>query len=248
MQSRGKATLRQRGSTKQPVEKGGTMTEQISVITGDDLPTKLDELRGDKPKLLYVRGDQACLGMPSVALIGSRACSDYGRGIAREWASEFARMGLVVISGLARGIDGAAHRGALDAEGRTVAVLGCGIDRAYPASHSELASRIEENGAIVSEYEPGVEPAPWRFPARNRIVAALADVTLLIEARERSGSLITCDFALEMERPVFVVPGNIAEGTRGSNILLRSQQAKIATSPADLIGWMESLHLLSEYP
>jgi DNA processing protein len=219
----------------------------ITVIPQKEMPTRLADLR-DPPKQLYVRGDPACLDMPSLAIVGSRACSHYGHTIARVWAAEIAEKGVVIVSGLARGIDGYAHYGALDAEGLTVAVLGCGIDRDYPASHKELAAAIEEaGGAIVSEYEPGVEPRPWRFPARNRIIAGLADVTLVIEARERSGSLITAEFAIEMERPVLVVPGDISERTSGSNQLLREQRAHVVLSPGDVIGWMESLHLLSEY-
>src|SRR5581483_2106996 len=116
---------------------------------------------------------------------------------------------LVVVSGLARGVDAEAHRGALEAGGATVAVLGCGIDRDYPASHRELARSIVRDGLIVSEYAPGVEPAPWRFPARNRIIAGLAAATVVVEARERSGALITADLALEEGREVFTVPGEI---------------------------------------
>jgi DNA processing protein len=135
---------------------------------------------------------------------------------------ELAGAGLVVVSGLARGVDGEAHRGALDAGGTTVAVLGCGIDRDYPRSHTELARRIAETGAVVSEYEAGIEPAPWRFPARNRIIAGLALATVVVEARERSGALITADFALELGREVFAVPGEITSRlSAGSNDLLR---------------------------
>jgi DNA processing protein len=135
---------------------------------------------------------------------------------------ELAAAGLVVVSGLARGIDGEAHRGALDAGGITVAVLGCGIDRDYPASHAELARRIEEQGLIVSEYEPGVEPAPWRFPARNRIIAGLCEAAVVVEARERSGALITADFALDEGREVFAVPGEITSSlSSGVNALLK---------------------------
>ena len=124
----------------------------------------------DPPPQLFLRGsaDPAILSEPAVAVVGARACSPYGRNVARSLARELAAAGLVVVSGMARGIDGEAHRGALDSSGRTVAVLGCGIDRDYPAAHAELARRIAENGLIVSEYEPGVEPAPWRFPARKR--------------------------------------------------------------------------------
>ena len=122
---------------------------------------------------------------------------------------------------MARGIDGEVHRGALET-GVTVAVLGCGVDRDYPAAHAELARRICERGLIVSEYEPGVEPAPWRFPARNRIIAGLAEATVVIEARERSGALITADFALEEGRDVLAVPGEITSSlSKGTNALIR---------------------------
>ena len=129
-----------------------------------------------------------------------------------------------MISGLARGVDGEAHRGALEAgeTGATVAVLGCGIERVYPAAHSHLRDEIAERGLIVSEYAPGVPPAPWRFPARNRIVAGLAAVTIVVEAREGSGALITADFALEEGREVLAVPGEITSAlAAGSNGLLR---------------------------
>jgi DNA processing protein len=123
---------------------------------------------------------------------------------------------------MARGIDGDAHRGALEGGGPTVAVLGCGVDRDYPAAHAELARRIVEAGLIVSEYEPGIEPAPWRFPARNRIIAGLCRATLVVEARERSGALITADFALEEGREVLAVPGEITSSlSGGTNALLR---------------------------
>ena len=140
------------------------------------------------------------------------------RSVARELASA----GLVVVSGLARGVDAEAHRGALEAGGITVAVLGCGIDRDYPAANRELARQVATSGLIASEYAPGVEPAPWRFPARNRIVAGLCSASVVVEARERSGALITADFALEEGREVFAVPGEITSAlSAGSNALLR---------------------------
>jgi DNA processing protein len=144
-------------------------------------------------------------------------------------ARELAAARLVVVSGLARGIDGEAHRGALDAGGATVAVLGCGIDRDYPARHAELARRVVgAGGLVVSEYEPGVEPAPWRFPARNRIIAGLALATVVVEARERSGALITADFALELGREVFAVPGEITSSlAAGTNRLIRQGAAPL---------------------
>ena len=178
----------------------------------------------DPPPALWLRGsaEPELLSRPAVAIVGARACSSYGRAVARSLGRDIAAAGVVVISGMARGIDGEAHRGVLDVGGITVAVLGCGIDRNYPAAHAELASRIAETGLIVSEYEPGVEPAPWRFPARNRIISGLARAVVVVEARERSGALITVDFALEQGREVLAVPGEITSAlSAGSNALLR---------------------------
>ena len=178
----------------------------------------------DPPAGLFVRGaaEVDLLGRAAVAIVGARSCSPYGAQVARMLGRELAAAGLLVVSGLARGIDGEAHRGALDAGGTTVAVLGCGIDRDYPASHAELAARIRATGLAVSEYAPGVEPAPWRFPARNRIIAGLCAATVVVEARERSGALITADLALEEGREVFAVPGEITSAlSRGTNDLLR---------------------------
>ncbi len=186
-------------------------------------PTPLRELH-DPPPGLFVRGteDLELLAAPAVAIVGARACSSYGAQISRLLGRELAAAGLVVISGLARGVDGEAHRGALEADGVTVAVLGCGVDRDYPAAHAQLAARICERGLVVSEYAPGVEPAPWRFPARNRLIAGLAAATVVVEARERSGALITADFALEAGREVFAVPGEITSSlSHGTNALLR---------------------------
>ena len=181
----------------------------------------------DPPPGLFLRGaaDPELLSRPAVAVVGARACSGYGAAVARSLARDLAAAGLVVVSGLARGIDAEAHRGALEAGGTTVAVLGCGIDRDYPAAHRELAHRIAETGLIVSEYAPGVEPAPWRFPARNRIVAGLCAATVVVEARERSGALITADLALEEGREVFAVPGEITSSlSAGTNDLLEARR------------------------
>lgn len=178
----------------------------------------------DPPPGLFLRGvgDHELLIRPAVAVVGARACSPYGRQVARRLGRELAAAGLVVVSGLARGIDGEAHRGALEAGGPTVAVLGCGIDRDYPAAHRSLAAEIAASGLIVSEYAPGIEPAPWRFPARNRIVAGLCRATVVVEARERSGALITTDLALDEGREVFAVPGEITSAlSAGPNALLR---------------------------
>jgi DNA processing protein len=190
----------------------------------------------DPPPALYLRGDgePALLARRAVAVVGARSCSPYGAQVARRLGRELAAAGLVVVSGLARGVDGEAHRGALEADGTTIAVLGCGIDRDYPASHAQLSRRIEERGLVVSEYEPGVEPAPWRFPARNRIIAGLCEAVVVVEARERSGALITADFGLDEGREVFAVPGEITNSlSAGTNALLKLGATPL-TSPNDV--------------
>jgi DNA processing protein len=186
-------------------------------------PSLLRELH-DPPPGLFLRGgaEIELLSLPAVAIVGARACSSYGGQVARMLGRELAAAGLVIVSGLARGVDGEAHRGALEAGGATVGVLGCGVDRDYPAAHASLARGICEHGLVVSEYAPGVEPAPWRFPARNRIIAGLTVASVIVEARERSGALITADFALEAGREVFAVPGEITSSlSAGTNALLR---------------------------
>jgi DNA processing protein len=201
---------------------------------GPGYPPLLAELH-DPPSRVFVRGEVHALSQPGVAVVGARSCSAYGAQVARTLARELAAAGVVVVSGLARGVDGEAHRGALEGGGPTVAVLGCGIDRDYPRSHAELARRIVVSGAVVSEYPPGVEPAPWRFPARNRIIAGLSLATVVVEARERSGALITADFALELGRDVFAVPGEITSGlSAGTNDLLRQGAAPL-TSVRDVL-------------
>jgi DNA processing protein len=190
----------------------------------------------DPPPGVFVRGDAAfdVFARPSVAIVGARACSAYGTEVATSLARELAAAGVVVVSGLARGIDAAAHRGALES-GKTVAVLGCGIDRDYPRAHAALAADVARRGLILSEYPPGVEPAPWRFPARNRIVAGLSDATVVVEARERSGALITADLALDEGREVLAVPGEITSRLSfGTNALLRLGATPV-TCAADVL-------------
>jgi DNA processing protein len=191
----------------------------------------------DPPAGLFLRrgAEPELLSRPAVAIVGARACSGYGASVARMLGRELARAGLLVVSGLARGVDAEAHRGALEAGEATVAVLGCGIDRDYPAAHAQLARRIAETGLVVSEYAPGVEPAPWRFPARNRIVAGLCAAAVVVEARERSGALITADLALEEGREVFAVPGEIGSALSvGTNGLLKLGAAPLTTA-ADVL-------------
>ena len=208
----------------------------MSFLRKDELPPLLRAIH-DPPERLYLRGagDPQLLSRPAAAVVGARACSPYGAQVARLLGRELAAAGLVVVSGLARGVDGEAHRGALETDGDTVAVLGCGIDRDYPAAHAGLARAIGERSLLVSEYEPGVEPATFRFPARNRILAGLCVATIVVEARERSGALITADFALEEGREVFAVPGEITSAlSAGTNALLRLGATPL-TSPDDVL-------------
>jgi DNA processing protein len=202
-----------------------------------DFPQRLRNIH-DPPPGLFLRGTGpvGLLDAVSVAVVGARACSAYGTEVAALLGRELAAAGVVVVSGLARGVDAAAHRGALTAgPGSTVAVLGCGIDRDYPRAHAQLAAQVADGGLVVSEYPPGVEPAPWRFPARNRIVAGLALATVVVEARERSGALITADLALDEGREVLAVPGEITSAlSRGSNGLLRLGATPV-TAVADVL-------------
>jgi DNA processing protein len=199
------------------------VTDDVRVLMRARLPRLLRAIH-DPPARLHLRGTAAAelLEGRLVAVVGARACSAYGTTVARALGRSLGEAGAVVVSGLARGIDAAAHRGALDAGAPTVAVLGCGIDRDYPAAHAELSRSIRATGLVVSEYAPGVEPAPWRFPARSRIIAGLCAATIVVEARARSGALITADFALEEGREVFSVPGEITSAlSQGTNQLIR---------------------------
>jgi DNA processing protein len=179
----------------------------------------------DGPWALIGRGDPTLLErlepQAAVTIVGSRRATSYGREVARDLARELSTAGLIVISGLAFGIDACAHRGALDAGGKTIAVLGCGPDTAYPAAHRQLWRRCAETGAVISELPPGSTPWRWSFPARNRVMAALAGMTVVVEAAARSGSLITADLAAELGRDLGAVPGPVtSRASAGPNELL----------------------------
>jgi DNA processing protein len=180
------------------------------LVTCDDAeyPPALRTIH-DPPMAIFVRGGELPSVTEAVAIVGARTCSDLGRELARETARGLGAAGVWVVSGAARGIDSAAHEGALDADGRTLAVLGCGIDVGYPRVSRRLLERIAERGTIVSEYAPGAPPEPFRFPARNRIVAGLCAATVVVEGAEGSGSGITGDHALEFGREVFALPGAV---------------------------------------
>ena len=189
----------------------------------------------DPPFVLYYQGELPDDGIPAAALIGARACSEYGAYTAREFGSKLARMGIQIISGLAMGIDGISQEAALDAGGKSFGVLGCGVDICYPKSNRAIYEKCREQGGILSEYPPGTPPASNLFPPRNRIISGLADVVVVLEAREKSGTLITVDMALEQGREVFAVPGRITDSlSRGCNCLFK-QGAGVAVSPVDIL-------------
>jgi DNA processing protein len=195
----------------------------------------------DPPTLLFVHGDPAHLNQPQLAVVGSRNPSHDGAALAREFSAHLTARGLTITSGLASGIDGAAHQGALQAGGSTVAVTGTGLDRVYPARHRELAHQIAENGALVSEFPPGTLPLPANFPRRNRIISGLSLGTLVVEAALRSGSLITARAALEQGREVFAIPGSIHNPlTRGCHTLIR-EGAKLVETGDHILEELASL-------
>lgn len=195
----------------------------VQVLTWDDkdYPSNLREIDAPPP-VLYVRGQLLAADALAVALVGTRRASAYGREVAHMAATEFAHNNVTVVSGLALGIDTVAHRAALDAGGRTIAVLGSGVDQVYPAQNRELGNAIIANGALVSEYPLGTRPEANNFPPRNRIISGLSRGVVIVEASQRSGALITTNFAADQGREVFAVPGSILNpGSAGCNDLIR---------------------------
>jgi len=207
-----------------------TANHHLLVCDSPDFPVLLREI-GSVPAALFVVGDPALLWTPQIAVVGARSASAAGLANARAFARAFALAGNTVTSGLAEGIDGAAHAAALDAGGKTVAVLGTGIDLVYPRQHAELAARITANGALVSEYPPGVPGHPKHFPRRNRIISGLSLGTLVIEASLKSGSLTTARYAAEQGREVFALPGSIHNPlARGCHQLIREGAKLVETA------------------
>lgn len=224
--------------TTRPLPEVLAIARRIGVLaTGyglPGLPVGLKHLH-HPPPLLFLRGDPSLLPGPAVAVVGSRKASEYGRGMARTMGEGLARAGVVVVSGLALGIDGAAHRGALAAGGGTIAVLGCGPDVAYPPSHGRLFRDILERGLVVSEFLPGEAPLPHHFPRRNRLIAGLSEAVVVVEAARKSGALITVEHALENGRDVFAVPGTVGRSrSAGANALIRDG-AGLVTSAHDVL-------------
>jgi DNA processing protein len=195
---------------------------------------------GSPPPVLWARGGPEYMERRIVAIVGSRAASSYAPQVAARLAGDLSERGIVIASGLARGVDSAAHRGCLEAGGQTIAVQGCGLDRVYPAEHAQLAEEITKNGLILSELAPGAAPLPEHFPLRNRIISGISLAVVIVEASERSGSLITARCALEQGRDVMAVPGSILSGrNRGSHALLKDG-AKVVETADDILqglGW-----------
>ncbi len=207
---------------------------QVLCIADAEYPPQLLQTV-DPPLLLYVQGQMPMLAKRSLAIVGSRNASAQGLDNARDFATHLSRQGWAIVSGLAHGIDGAAHEGGLQGQGGTVAVVGTGLDRVYPARHRELAHRIAAHGALLSEFAPGTPPLATNFPQRNRVIAGLARGTLVVEAALQSGSLITARLAAEAGREVFAVPGSIHSPlSRGCHALIR-QGAKLVEGAQDIL-------------
>ena len=205
------------------------------VAAGEDgYPGKLKSIP-DAPGALYYVGKLPKYEEKTIAIIGARNCSEYGRAMARQFGEILAEAGIQIVSGMARGIDGIGQKAALDAGGYSLGVMGCGVDICYPRENRQLYERLIAEGGICSEYPPGIEPRAVLFPPRNRIISGLCDGVLVIEAKERSGTLITVDMALEQGREVYALPGRTTDPlSRGCNMLIR-QGAGIAVSPQELL-------------
>ena len=218
-------------------------SEKIKFLTIKDktYPEKLKCI-ADAPYGIFVSGSLPNPDLPSVAIIGARQCTEYGRYVAAQLGATLAKANIQVISGMARGIDSIAQSAAMEVDGHTFGVLGCGVDICYPAECSKLYERLKESGGLISEYPPGTEPKAQYFPRRNRIISGLADAVVVVEAREKSGTLITVDMALEQGREVYVVPGRITDPLSvGCNRLVR-QGAEIVNDFSELIQDVQQLH------
>ena len=225
-----------------PLEKGverelsllGKVGGKIVTLKDDDYPKRLRDIY-DPPALLYVRGELRRVDELAIAIVGSRKTSPYGRWITEKIGQDLARHGVTVVSGMARGIDSVAHMGALQGGGRTIAVLGCGVDVIYPSENRNLFTQIIEHGAVLSEFPMGSPPEGGHFPRRNRIISGLSMGVVIVEAGSKSGSLITANYALEQGREVFAIPGNVgAQGSRGTNQLIK-EGAKLVESSEDIL-------------
>lgn len=217
----------------------------IKTITllDEEYPEKLKNIY-DNPKVLYAKGNIELLNEQSVAIVGCRDCSEYGKNIARKLSYNLAKENICIISGLAKGIDTFSHIGALEAGGKTIAVIGNGLDYVYPFENKDLYERILKNdGLIVTEYNLGIKPEKLNFPARNRIISGLSDAIVVVEAKEKSGALITAEFGLEHGKEVLAVPGNVNSiNSKGTNNLIKDG-AYIVTDYKDVLECIRQLKI-----
>ncbi len=228
----------QKGPQKKAVERELSLLKgaggRIITLKDDEYPKRLKDIY-DPPALLYVRGELRRDDELAVAIVGSRKTAPYGRWVTEKIGEDLARHGVSVVSGMARGIDSLAHKGAIQGGGRTIAVLGCGVDVIYPSENRTLFHQIIDHGAVVSEFPMGSPPEAGHFPKRNRIISGLSMGVVIVQAGAESGSLITAGYALEQGREVFAVPGNVgAEGSRGTNQLIKDG-AKLVESSEDIL-------------
>jgi DNA processing protein len=218
---------------------------KLVAITDKDYPKNLSKIYYP-PSILYLHGEIRASDELALAIVGTRAADRYGRLVTERLASELASMGITIVSGMARGIDSVAHAAALKSGGRTIAVLGSGLDVIYPPENKNLYNQISENGAVISEFPLGSEPDAVNFPKRNRIISGLSLGVVVIQASEKSGSLITASFALEQNRDVFAVPGNIGPKlSRGTNGLIK-RGAKLVDSIEDILGEIDAFRRLKQ--
>lgn len=216
-----------------------TLRDSAITRLDSDYPALLREI-DDSPAVLFTRGDRSLLERPAIAIVGSRRATPYGLQVAEKFSRELARAGVCVVSGLARGVDAAAHRATLDAAGATIGVLGTGADVVYPRQHGKLHEEIATRGLLVTELPPGTPPRAWHFPIRNRIISGLCSGVIVIEAAARSGSLITARYASEQGREVFAIPGSILRATSEGAHRLIQDGAKLVHDLEDVfseLGW-----------
>ncbi len=228
------ASGRSEAAVAEEAAKAAAAEVRLVTLVDAEYPSLLREI-DDPPLVLYVRGKLPIDTSRALAVVGTRRSTQYGKMVAGRFASQLALRGLIVVSGLAAGIDAAAHQGTLDVGGHTVAVMGCGIDYPYPKRNQELQAKIAEEGTVLSEYPMGTRPAKWTFPQRNRILSGLSRGIVVVQAPERSGAMITARLALEQGREVFAVPGNITTTTSAGTNRLIKQGAKLVETIDDIL-------------
>lgn len=234
-------SARQRFDLDAEIAKVERLGAWIVTLADAHYPSNLRKLP-DTPPVLYVRGSLQAEDERALSIVGTRKSSTYGRDAAHHFAKQLAEYGVTIVSGLAHGIDSTAHRGALDGKGRTIAVLGCGIDRIYPTGNQKLAQDIIQSGALISEFPIGVPPESRNFPRRNRVISGLSLGVLVVEAPEKSGAMITASMAAEQGREVFAVPGNIFSQSSGGTNRLIQDGAKLVMDVADILDEFNIVH------